>query len=256
VTQLALGAAFAAIVALLAYRAGSLTASGAVAAFAVGAGVFGATGWAGAAVLFAFFLPSALLSRFGRARKRALLDVEKPGPRDARQVLANGGVAAICALFYARGGAPLAAAFAGAFAAASADTWGTEIGSLSRRNPVSILTLRAVAPGISGGVTLLGTVATIGGALAVATAAALVKVAPLWPVALAGIAGALLDSILGASFQELRWCPSCASECETALHRCGTPTVARRGFRWVGNDAVNVAATLCGALLAWLMVGR
>ena len=254
--QIALGGAFAAIVAALAYRAGALTPGGAAAAFAVGAIVFGTMGWPGAAVLFAFFLPSVLLSRLGRARKRAMLEVEKPGPRDARQVLANGGVAAICALLASRGALPFAAAFAGAFAAASADTWGTEAGSLSRRSPVSILTFRPVAPGISGGVTLLGSLATIGGALAVAAVAGFADVAPFAPVAIAGIAGALLDSVLGASLQELRWCPSCACECETAVHRCGTPTLARRGFPWIGNDAVNAAATLCGALVAAVAVAR
>jgi uncharacterized protein (TIGR00297 family) len=249
--QIALAIAFAAIVAAVAYRAGALSPGGAAAAFAVGAVVFAGRGWPGVAVLFAFFLPSTLLTRAGAARKRALAD-SRQVPRSGWQVLANGGVAAVCALAGTRGGAPFAAAFAGAFAAASADTWGTEIGMLSHRAPVSILTLRPLRTGFSGGITVLGTVATLAGALCVAWTASLVGLAPLASVALGGLAGAALDSILGASLQALRWCPVCTRECETRRHRCGATTVLRRGVGWIENDAVNFAATLCGAIVASL----
>ena len=252
--QTALGALFAALVALLAYRARALSARGAAAAFAVGAVVFSSGGWAAAAILFAFFLPSTLLSRIGGVRNRIIAGGEREAPRSEWQVLANGGVAALCALAGARGGTPLAAAFAGAFAAASADTWGTEVGTLSRWAPVSILTLRPLRAGLSGGITPLGIVATVAGSLCVACTASLVGVAPLWSVALGGIAGAGLDSILGASLQALRWCPLCETECETQRHRCGAATVLRRGLSWIGNDAVNFAATLCGAIVALLAV--
>jgi uncharacterized protein (TIGR00297 family) len=246
----AIGALLAAIVALTAYRARALTVSGAVAAFVVGTAIFGAGGWPGALVLFAFFIPSTLLSRIGAARKRARGDAEKLGPRDGWQVLANGGVAALCALLALRGGEFFAAAFAGAFAAASADTWGTEIGTLSRALPRSIVTFRPVVAGLSGGVTITGTLATLAGAVCVALVAKFAGVAAFWPVAAGGAAGALLDSYLGASLQALRWCPQCLRECETNPHRCGTRTVLRRGLAWIENDAVNLAATLGGALIA------
>lgn len=253
--QLALGAAFAALIAFGAYRAGALSAGGAAGAFVVGTIVFGAGGWPGAAVLFAFFLPATLLSRLGATRKRALRELGKQGPRDAWQVLANGGVAALAAILTLHGGLRFACAFAGAFAAAAADTWGTEIGTLSRRPPISALTLRSVAPGFSGGITLLGTLATLAGALCVALVARLAGVAPFWPVAIGGVAGAVADSLLGASLQALRWCPSCARECETNPHDCGTPTQLRRGLGWLENDSVNLAATLCGAVCAFALAG-
>jgi uncharacterized protein (TIGR00297 family) len=253
--QILLGTAFAALIALVAYRARALSAGGAAAAFVVGAIVFGTQGWPGAAVLFAFFLPSTLLSRVGAARKRALRELAKQGPRDAWQVLANGGMAAVAAIVALHGGPRFACAFAGAFAAASADTWGTEIGTLSRRPPLSALTLRTVRPGMSGGITALGTLATFAGALCVALVAHLADVAPFWPVALGGVAGATIDSLLGAGLQAMRWCPSCARECETNPHDCGTPTQLRRGLRWLENDGVNLAATLCGALFAFALAG-
>jgi uncharacterized protein (TIGR00297 family) len=251
--QVAIGAVLAGMVAIIAYRTRALSRGGAVVAFVIGAVVFGAGGWPGAAVLLAFFIPSSLLSRIGKARKRAIGEGIEPDPRNGWQVLANGGVAALCALAGVHESSRLAAAFAGAFAAASADTWGTEIGILARRAPVSLLTLRPVVPGRSGGVTPLGLAASIAGAFVVASVAALLGLASLWSVAAGGLAGALLDSLLGASLQALRWCPRCACECETRRHHCGAITELRRGARWIENDAVNFAATLCGAAVAALL---
>jgi uncharacterized protein (TIGR00297 family) len=244
------GVALAAIVAAAAWRARALTASGAIAAGLVGAATFGAGGWPAAAVLFAFFVPSALLSKAGSARKRAMTDTGKHGPRDARQVLANGGVAAFCAVGATHGNGALAAAFAGAFAAAAADTWATEIGVLSSERPRSILTFRPVVAGLSGGVTIAGTLASVAGAVAVASTAALTGIAAFAPVAVAGVAGSLVDSAIGAALQALRWCPRCERACETNPHACGTPTQLRRGLEWMDNDAVNLAATLTGAVVA------
>jgi uncharacterized protein (TIGR00297 family) len=229
-----------------------------------GAGTLGS-----ALLLLAFFVTSVALSRAGRARKHALADAAKGGPRDAWQVFANGGVATVCIVVWALHdrGAELSAwfvAFAGAYAAATADTWGTEIGTLAALPPRSIVTGKVLATGLSGGVSGPGTAAEIAGAvlIAVLTPPALLLALPgtpvtvhalaglLLPVFAGGFGGALIDSLLGATLQERRWCPACERECETDPHRCGTATVPRRGLRGLNNDAVNLAATLSGAALA------
>ena len=201
-------------------------------------------------MLLGFCVSSTLLSRVGRARKRALGgDIGKTGPRDAWQVLANGGVATVAIV----AGGPLGvAAFAGAYAAANADTWGTEIGMLARQQPYSILNGKPLTTGLSGGITLIGSLAELAGALLVALLAA-----AAWPgtrmfaaVAVAGALGAIVDSYLGATLQERRWCPACERECENDPHSCGTITVYHRGAPWMTNDAVNTAATAAGALFA------
>lgn len=210
-------------------------------------------------MLLAFFITATLLSRVGRARKHRAEDIAKGGARNAYQVLANGGIATACIVVWPH--APLAfAAFAGAYAAANADTWGTEIGMLVREPPRSVLTGRPLAAGLSGGVSTAGTVAELAGAFAIAavapSAAALAGAGgtaalPLIvAVGAAGVVGALADSVLGATLQERRWCPACARECENDPHACGTPTVHRRGLAWFGNDGVNGAATATGALVA------
>jgi uncharacterized protein (TIGR00297 family) len=195
-----------------------------------------------------FFVTATALSRIGRARKRRIGEIAKGGPRDAFQVLANGGVATLCIALWPHDPVGFAA-FAGAYAAANADTWGTEIGMLVREPPRSILTGRPLATGLSGGVTPAGSIAEIAGALAVAFATG-TAIRLVVAVTVAGIAGALVDSFLGATLQERRWCPACARECENDPHACGTPTTRRRGAPWLTNDGVNLAATATGALVA------
>jgi uncharacterized protein (TIGR00297 family) len=243
------GALLAAAVAFTARRVNALSLDGAIAAFVLGTIVFGAGGLAGALVLLAFFIPSSLLTRVGRERKRRTADSDHTA-RTSWQVLANGGVAALCILCAAIWRGPFAPAFAGALAAASADTWATEIGTLSSRAPVSIVTFRPVQTGISGGVSALGIAASIAGALCVAVVAWFCRLAPLAAVATGGVAGSLIDSFLGATLQARRRCNTCAMECESATHRCGDQTAASGGISWLQNDAVNLCATICGALVA------
>jgi uncharacterized protein (TIGR00297 family) len=245
--------AIAACVAIAAAGTKALTWGGALAAFAVGGCAFGFLGIAGAATLFAFFLPATLLSRFGRSRKLRLSDVPKGGPRNAKQVLANGGIAAACAVLALRWPVMIPA-FAGAFAAASADTWATEIGTIAKGAPRSIVSWRPIATGLSGGVTLPGTLAEVAGAGCVAFAAAAFGLVPFWIALVAGIAGATVDSVLGATWQGLRHCAACGRNCETDPHACGTSTRVVRGFGWLGNDLVNFAATGAGAAVALVAV--
>ena len=208
----------------------------------------------------AFFLPSVALSRLGRARKRALIDIGKGGPRDALQVLANGGVATACAVAFAlTRERRWARAFAGAYAAATADTWATEIGTLAHGRPRSIFSLRPVATGISGGITAAGTAAEVAGAawLSVCALACLGAegrsrgARDFLAIAAAGVAGATVDSVLGGSLQELRYCAACERSCEIDPHACGAPTVRVRGFPGITNDVVNLLATVAGAALAF-----
>lgn len=244
-------------IALLARRAGSLSAGGAAAAVVAGT-VAVAAGWDWGALLILFFVAGSAASRVGGPAKAARLGdvVVKQGARDAGQVLANGGAFVAAALLFLLRPSPLAMALgAGALAAAAADTFSTELGALSRTPPRSILTGRPVLPGMSGGVTLLGTAASVLGAALLAAGALLLG----WPVRVAlaalagGVAGALLDSLLGAAVQQRRHCPACGRATERAVHGCGTATLPAGGVAWIDNDAVNLLATIGGALVAVLL---
>jgi len=245
------------VAALAAFRFGALTVSGALVAFFVGTSVYGGGGANDTWVLLAFFLPSVALTRLGYARKRRLnTDVGKHGARDAGQVFANGGVAAVCALFALGSYTPWHAAFAGALAAATSDTWGTELGTMAAGQPRSILTGQPVAAGLSGGITVYGTLAELTGAAFIATTAALLHVGPWLAIFAGGVVGALVDSLLGASVQALRFCAACQRACENEPHACGANTALIRGAAWMTNDGVNFLATASGATVAALLFYR
>jgi len=255
VTGLGLGAAGALLIGVAAWSRGSLSASGVLGALLIGTPVFGLAGPVGTAALLGFFFSSSALSKAFRARKAGVeAEYAKTGTRDMGQALANGGVAALAAvLLGTTGDARYLLAMLGAFAAANADTWATELGVLSRSSPRLITTLRPVAPGTSGAVSALGLLASTAGAAFVGLLALLAGLswAALPWIIMAGVAGSLADSALGATVQDVRWCESCARETERRMHHCGRPTRGLRGLSWLGNDTVNVMATAVGAVLAF-----
>jgi uncharacterized protein (TIGR00297 family) len=261
----------AATIALLGYWAKALSLGGAIAACIVGGTILGFGGWAWAISLVLFFATSSALSFFKKRDTRKLLASEtfdKGGRRDATQVIANGGVGALfalCSFFTPPYVALLFCAYIGSLAAATADTWATEIGVLSRTQPRIITTMKPVAPGTSGGITWLGSGASAAGALIVSLAATFLAATPLFtlqaqhqthPLTLlagglaGGMVGALTDSLLGATVQASYLCPRCDKPTESRVHKCGTPTRLVRGRPWISNDVVNLAATLTGALVS------
>src|SRR5690349_8426815 len=140
---------------------------------------------------------------------------------------------------------------AGAIAAAAADTWATEIGAFSPFPPRLITSGQRVTRGTSGGITVLGTLGGVAGAATIAALAAWLRPQGSAPavtlIAGAGAAGMLADSVLGATLQGKYECPACDARFERGDTVCHEPVRLSRGWRWLDNDAVNLAATLVGA---------
>lgn len=277
--QFAMGMVCSGLIGLVAFRRGSLSRGGVWGALIVGTAVWGAGGWVWGLLLITFFVLSSLLSHYRPATKQRIADSFAKGHRrDLGQALANGGVGALLAigsLLYPR--PVVLAAFVGAMAAVNADTWATEIGVLSKRRPRLVTSWRSVDPGMSGAVSALGTLATLAGALAIGLAAVAVlavdrlfggvwgiRVAHVQPTAvfalipvslLAGLIGSLFDSLLGATVQVIYYSPVRQKETEKRIDADGTPNVWLRGWRWLGNDQVNLFSSLVGAAVAALAWG-
>jgi len=275
-TSLLLGLALSVAIAALAYWRGSLSPSGAVGALIVGTLIFGLGGWVWGVVLAVFFISSSALSHFKEREKATVAEkFEKGHRRDIGQVLANGGLGALIATLSAL--VPESAVprdlwfwlFIGVMATVTADTWATELGTLSKSAPRLVTSGRVVEVGTSGGVSGLGTgVSLVGGLLIGLTAGLLGAVAGLLPWgaapvvallgALSGGGGSLLDSLMGATVQQIFYCDTCGKETERKRHRCGTITRPLRGWGFMNNDLVNLLSSLGGGLVAvvlglWLL---
>ncbi len=246
-----------------AHRARFLATDGAVAGGLLAASIVGMGGWAWVVPALAFFVLSSLLSKLGAARKKeAAARSEGGAVRSAAQVYANGGVAWGCLVLQAVYPLDLLwyAGFLGAFAAAAADTWATEIGTLARGRPISLRTGRRVPRGSSGAVSLVGTLGAVGGALSVALAAWAVADLPVIEgafvfglVMASGVAAAFVDSLLGAWLQARYYDAAAGAKTERPRGAGGAHRLVR-GRRGVTNDRVNALCTLAGALLAMLGV--
>ncbi|MCS7060923.1 MAG: DUF92 domain-containing protein [Anaerolineae bacterium] len=317
-TRLAFGAVLSALIGWLAHRRGSLSRSGIAGAVITGTLIFGMGGLLAGLLLIAFFTSSSALSHYKASRKRDVAEkFDKSSQRDLGQALANGGAATIAATVSGvwLWSAPLEPAFiatpailfgalVGALATVNADTWATEIGVLSKHPPRLIIRPgQVVEAGTSGGVTLLGTLAALAGAVFIGAMTlmlglllmesihALVRaygvsaatmsrsidagvwVANILPVTpndlsasrsillsaalaapVAGVVGALTDSVLGATVQGIYYDAARRKETEKPFNQYGAPNRLSRGWRWLNNDWVNFLSSLAGAAVGALAV--
>ncbi len=201
-------------------RLGSMDRAGAIAGWVLGIPIVLAWSWPGFSLLAGFVVA-------GSAASRCFQPGFRRNGRSSRHAIANIMVASLLsgvACFF--GGDLLAAPFAGALAAALADTLSSEVGICSSSPPRLILSGRVVPPGTDGGVTILGTAAGLAGACAIGIAGVGMNLfeyrAGLF-VVLAGLTGTLVDSFIGALLE-------------------------REGC--LNNEHVNFLATLAGAAVA------
>jgi uncharacterized protein (TIGR00297 family) len=247
---------FGIFISVASYKAKLLTSSGSVATFLLAVIVFGIGGWQWTIPLVTFFVLSSFISKTGAERKVKLEEATgRAEGRDHAQVFANGGIGGILALFtYWYPEMNLYPLFVGSVAAVTADTWGTELGMLARGRTVRLPDLANASPGSNGGITVIGLLAGLGGS-AVIAASAFVWLDPgmLGWIILAGIAGSIVDSMLGATVQAEFRCPVCGSMTGQRTHCNNQPTALVSGFDWLNNDAVNWICAFTGALVVGIV---
>ncbi len=247
------GFALAALVGFISFKIGFLSLSGSLMTFLLATFIFGLGGWAWAVPILTFFILSSLLSKFGKKQKQRFKNTfEKSGVRDYAQVLANGGIPGILMIlnfifphdfFYSL--------YLLSLAVATADTWSTELGVLSKSRPVLITTLKKVDPGISGAISLIGTLGGLVGAFLVILSGYLFARFSLTHFLLLlifSLLGDFLDSLIGATLQGQYQCNVCSKYTEKKMH-CSKPTKLIQGYRIIDNDTVNLSANLLALFL-------
>lgn len=213
--------------AIAAARLKKLTMPAAVTGAILGWLVFAGGGYTGLGMLAAFFILGTLATAWKKSEKDPLAS----SARTTGQVIANGGVAALCGaaiLLHPAYRALLELAMAASLASATADTLSSELGMIYGRRHYNILTWKPDQRGLDGVISLEGTLIGIGGSAFISL---LYSISygwdrAAWIIILAGTAGNLIDSILGA-------------------------TLERKGL--IGNNMVNFLNTLVAAFIAVLL---
>ena len=258
--QMMAAVVFASIIAIVSFQFKFLSPGGAVATFILAMIIFGIGGWAWTIPILTFFFASSLLSKFGRARKNNLdRKFDKTDTRDEGQVAANGGVAGIIILvwYIFPGEENLFILYLASLAAVTADTLGTEIGTLSKKKPVSIVTFKSVESGTSGGVSHVGFLGSVLGASLIAlsgwiVAGQTISLTMSVKIIFSGVFGSIVDSICGATIQS-QYRTDDGTITEKAMYR-GQLTAYIRGVTWIDNDIVNWFCAAAGALLMYILL--
>ncbi len=258
--RLLLGLAISTTIGAIAYKRGSLSASGWLGAIITGTATFGFGGWPHGVTLVFFFVSSTVWSRLKKNQKAKLEQTvfEKGSRRDIWQALANGGLGALmcCAIpIWPEHLQVINTLFAATMATVAADTWATELGVLFGGTPRLITTLKPAPKGTSGAVSGYGTLAALAAAASVGTVFSLVNgTSSLYFVCLisgAGVCGCLFDSVLGATVQRIYRGADGPTERPFAPDGTALPLV--RGWRWLNNDLVNFVSSVVGAVFAFLL---
>lgn len=214
-----------------AYTTGKLTLAAAVTGVISALLIHVGAGLPALLMLTTFFILGTAATSYRKEYKLKMQLAElRGGKRKMSQVLANAGAATILAvvsIVTGYDGAFLQVMIAGSFASATGDTLSSELGNLYGKNYYNILTLRKDKRGLDGVISLEGTLFGIMGSVLIA----LIYTTffgcgfTFFAIIIAGIAGNLFDSLLGALFE-------------------------RQG--WMGNDVVNFLTTAFAALVAFL----
>ena len=196
------------------------------------------------------------------------------GQRNWIQVLCNGGIASLCALMYLynsgvgekpinlKGLAMDAATiyslgYLSSLSCSCGDTWASEVGSAIGGTPRLITTLKSVARGTNGGVTMVGLVCSLAGGtligisyyIALLLFTTSVSCTPQWSVvfigSMAGLVGSLIDSLLGATIQYSGY----SEEIKKVVNAPGNGVKHISGYNIVSNHAVNFISALLTSLL-------
>ncbi|MEH7250587.1 DUF92 domain-containing protein [Neobacillus niacini] len=240
------------------YLERSLSSNGAIAAVFVGIAVYFGFGIKGLILLAIFFATSSYWSKYKSNNKKEIEEkLAKGATRDWRQVVANGGGAALLGIIYFfHQDITWLIGFLVCISSSNSDTWASEIGTLSKSKPIYIRTFKKIDKGTSGAVSWLGTTAAILGSMLIAVAGTLLfqlEVFHFFIIFLFGFLGNFIDTLFGAYYQQVYLCSICGIETEKKDH-CQTTGKRIKGYHLVDNDMVNFISGFIAALLAMAFI--
>lgn len=250
INEFLLAFVLATLISIFSFKMKFLNLGGSAVTFLLALFIYGLGGWKWTIPILIFFILSSLLSKMAdKINGKSVNQIfEKGSQRDYKQVLANGGVPLfVCVLNTLIPNAiDWYLVYLLSIAISTADTWSTEFGTLFAKNVYLITSFKKVEPGISGGISFIGTIGGVIGSLIIATSGILfvkINLNKILLIVVFALFGNLFDSLLGATAQVIYKCSSCGKLTEKKVH-CELPTNYYKGVSFIDNDMVNFASVL------------
>jgi len=182
---------------------------------------------------------------------------KRNGARGVIQVLVNAS-AAIVALILKMllGGEEWVVVYAVALTECLADSLASDVGVLSKNDPIDLCRFKRIKRGLSGGVSPLGTLAALGGCIFMSLFTVIFfGFVPKYflSILLIPMLGVTVDSVLGSLLQAKFICKVCGKLTEKPVH-CDTTCELWGGVRFITNNAVNLVSNLITAAVAVLVL--
>ena len=213
------------------------------------------SGWSGVVIVLAAYFTIFTVDMIvgDRSEKVTKSINQRSGARGIVQVIANALAATIAAVFsFILKKPELMLVYAAALTECLADSLASDVGVLSRKDPVDICRMRRIKRGMSGGVSLLGTLSAFAGCILMLLVSWIffgMSVKLVVAIIVIPMVGILIDSVLGSLVQAKYKCYVCGKITEKTRH-CDEATLHVGGIKLINNDAVNIISNFVTAILA------
>ena len=243
------------IVIILVIKKRALTAKGLIAALILDLIISLTLGNFGFILLLSFLFGSIIIDKIKKMRKASDSITKRGDCRDEIQVIANGLIPMMLAVIYSCTFNPVfVVAYVAVLAEAFADTAASGFGVFSKTT-FDLFKMRKCECGISGGMSVFGTLASLVGAAAFSLLVlpfGIKNILVITIVIASAFLGVLFDSLLGSLLQVKYRCSVCESLTEREWH-CEKPTKQASGYRFFDNDVVNITSAVFSAAVSILM---
>lgn len=232
-----------ATISILLYKTNILTRKGTIGAHLLGIYFFGILGIEWGIPVALFFITSVIFTKIHGFNKKQKQDT---GQRNVWQAIANIFAAIVVSNLFLVSGQPIfKLLFISAVAAVTADTWASEIGPVFHKKCFSLSEWRTATSGVSGGISIAGSLAAFSGAFFVSMMAWVVffqemDMFMVLIITLSGFLASFVDSLLGA-FLEPR-----LNKMNYFLKKEGSESVSP-------NDIVNLLASATAPIIYLLL---
>lgn len=184
------------------------------------------------------------------------IDTSKKECRNVYQIIANVGLGTLLIIIYfLTKNNKYILMYAVVMAEAVADSLASDIGILSKKEPINILTFKKGKPGMSGNISMLGMGAALFGALEIALIYFCFhqNLIYVFIIIISGFLGAFIDTILGATIEIKYKCTKCGVLTEQKYH-CEMETMRYKGMKIFNNDMVNFLSNVSSAIICILIL--